>query len=218
MAVMRTALYSQPPSLTHGPLGAWTLRMAVTIVEATAVAASGVAAPRARSAPPPASAAPAAMAFRFPGRSPRFSKNWPVPSGPWPPNQPKSFCVPWPTNRPPTTPRRASLAMSMPSRVPGDARRRTLMPDSAPVGRRVIITIAAAFLAVIAASIATKAGDDDKVKSYGTFTECSSFGTPVVTDDPRGDQRTTKGDKVESSPQGDLVRLRLAKSPKGDRL
>jgi hypothetical protein len=92
------------------------------------------------------------------------------------------------------------------------------MPDSAPVGRRVIITIAAAFLAVIAASIATKAGDDDKVKSYGTFTECSSFGTPVVTDDPRGDQRTTKGDKVESSPQGDLVRLRLAKSPKGDRL
>jgi len=92
------------------------------------------------------------------------------------------------------------------------------MPDSAPVGRRVIITIAAAFLAVIAASIATKAGDDDKVKSYGTFTDCSSFGTSVVTNDPRGDQRTTKGSKVESSPQGDLIRLRLAKDAKGDRL
>jgi len=92
------------------------------------------------------------------------------------------------------------------------------MPDSAPVGRRVIITIAAAFLAVIAASIATKAGDDDKVKSYGTFTDCSSLATPVVTDDPRGDQRETKGGKVEASPQGDLVRLRLAKDAKGDRL
>lgn len=92
------------------------------------------------------------------------------------------------------------------------------MPDSAPVGRRVIITIAAAFLAVIAASIATKAGDDDKVKSYGTFTDCARFGTPVVTSDPQGDQRATKGSKLEGSPQGDLIRLRLAKSAKGDRL
>jgi hypothetical protein len=82
----------------------------------------------------------------------------------------------------------------------------------------VIITIVAAFLAVIAASIATKAGDDDKVKSYGTFTDCARFGEPVVTDDPRGDQRTTKGGKVESSPQGDLVRLRLVKDAKGGRL
>jgi hypothetical protein len=86
------------------------------------------------------------------------------------------------------------------------------------MGRRVIVTIIAAFLAVIAASIATKAGDDDQAKSYGTFTDCASFGTPVVTSDPRGDQRTTKGEKVERSPQGDLLRLRLAKDRSGKRL
>lgn len=80
-----------------------------------------------------------------------------------------------------------------------------------------IITIVAAFLAVIAASIATKAGDDDQVKSYGTFTDCARFGTPVVTNDPRGDQRTTKGG-TEASPQGDLIRLRLAKDASGKRL
>lgn len=86
------------------------------------------------------------------------------------------------------------------------------------MGRRVIITIAAAFLAVVAASIATKAGDDDRVKSYGTFTDCAKLGEPVVTNDPEGDQRTTKGGTVEKSPQGDLIRLRLAKDAKGDRL
>lgn len=86
------------------------------------------------------------------------------------------------------------------------------------MGRRVIITIVAAFLAVIAASIATKAGDDDQVKSYGTFTDCGRFGEAVVTNDPKGDQRTTKGGKVESSPQGDLIRLRLAKDRAGNRL
>lgn len=81
-----------------------------------------------------------------------------------------------------------------------------------------IITIVAAFLAVIAASIATKAGDDDQVKSYGTFTDCAQLGEPVVTNDPKGDQRTTKGGKVEASPQGDLIGLRLAKDDKGQRL
>jgi len=86
------------------------------------------------------------------------------------------------------------------------------------VRRRVIVTVLAAFAAVVAAAIATKAGDDNDVKSYGTFTDCASFGKPVVVDDPRGDQRTTKGEKVESSPQGDLVRLRLAKDGGGNRL
>jgi hypothetical protein len=86
------------------------------------------------------------------------------------------------------------------------------------VRRRFIVTILAAFAAVVAAAIATKAGDDKDVKSYGTFTDCSTFATPVVTNDPRGDQRTTKGEKVESSPQGDLIRLRLAKDRAGDRL
>jgi hypothetical protein len=90
--------------------------------------------------------------------------------------------------------------------------------DSAAVRRRVFITIAAAFLAVVAASIATKSGEDDAVKSYGTFTDCSSFAQPVVTNDPKGDQRTTKGETTAASPQGDLIALRLAKDPKGDRL
>lgn len=108
--------------------------------------------------------------------------------------------------------------MSMSFAVPGSARRRTPLPDSRPVGRRAIITIVAAVLAVIAASVATKAGDDDQVKSYGTFTDCATLGTPTVTDDPRGDQRTTKGGEVPASPQGDLIRLRLAKDAKGDRL
>lgn len=84
--------------------------------------------------------------------------------------------------------------------------------------RRLIVTILAAFVAVVAAAIATKAGDDPEVRSYGTFTDCSSFATPVVTDDPRGDQRTTKGERAEASPQGDLIRLRLAKDRSGSRL
>jgi hypothetical protein len=85
------------------------------------------------------------------------------------------------------------------------------------VRRRLIVTLLAAFAFVVAAAIAKRAGDDD-VKTYGTFTDCSAFGRPVVTDDPRGDQRTTKGEKAHASPQGDLLRLRLAKSAKGDRL
>ena len=60
-----------------------------------------MAAPRTSSAPPPASAAPAASAWRLPGRSPMPSKNWPVPSRPWPPNQPNNFWVPWPKKYPP---------------------------------------------------------------------------------------------------------------------
>lgn len=84
--------------------------------------------------------------------------------------------------------------------------------------RRLIVTLLAAFAVVVAAAVAKRAGDGDDVKRYGTFTDCATFATPVVTDDPRGDQRTTKGEKVEASPQGDLIRLRLAKSRAGDRL
>lgn len=85
--------------------------------------------------------------------------------------------------------------------------------------RRLIVTILAAFVVVVAGAIAKKASDDrDDAKSYGTFTDCATFATPVVTNDPRGDQRTTKGKKVEASPQGDLIRLRLAKDRSGGRL
>lgn len=84
--------------------------------------------------------------------------------------------------------------------------------------RRLIVTILAAFAIVAAGAIAKRASDGAGVKTYGTFTDCSSFATPVVTNDPRGDQRTTKGEKASASPQGDLLRLRLAKDAKGDRL
>jgi hypothetical protein len=86
------------------------------------------------------------------------------------------------------------------------------------VRRRLIVTVLAALAVVVVAAIATKAGDDEDGRSYGTFTDCSTFATPVVADDPRGDQRTTKGEKAGSSPQGDLVRLRLAKDRSGSRL
>ena len=77
-----TALYSQPPSLTHGPFSRWTVLTAVAIVPMSAADATGVRSPSASSAPPAVSAAPAAVAWRFPGRSPTLSKNWPVPSMP----------------------------------------------------------------------------------------------------------------------------------------
>ena len=44
-AAIRTALYSYPPSVTHGPLGWWTFSIATVIVPVTAAAPSGVAAP-----------------------------------------------------------------------------------------------------------------------------------------------------------------------------
>ena len=91
---MRTRLYSKPLSVTHGPLARWTVRIAVIIVPTIAAPASGVARPAASSTPPPASEAPAAIALRLPGFRPSWEKNWPVASGPWPPNQPKSFWAP----------------------------------------------------------------------------------------------------------------------------
>ena len=69
--------------------------MAVIIVPVIRPAATGVSAPAVSSAPPIASEAPAAVAWRLPGRRPSLrSKKPAVPSRPWPPNQPNSFCVP----------------------------------------------------------------------------------------------------------------------------
>ena len=116
---MTTALYSQPPLVTHGPLLPWTLRIAVTIVAVRPAPASGVSAPRVMSAPPTVSAVPAAVAWRVPGLSPSDSKNPAVPSRPWPPNQPNSFCVPWPTKRGPMTPRRTREPSLMGASVEG---------------------------------------------------------------------------------------------------
>ena len=72
-------------------------RIAFVITPVSMLTAAGVNSPSASSEPPPASAAPASKAFSRPGRSPICSKCWPVPSGPAPPNQPASFCIPWPT-------------------------------------------------------------------------------------------------------------------------
>src|SRR4051794_41968394 len=85
-AAISTPLYSQPPSVLHGPLGACTWRIAVTIVPVIAAPASGVRKPAASSAPPPASAAPAATAFRRPGLGPREPEDPAVPSSPGPPD------------------------------------------------------------------------------------------------------------------------------------
>ena len=49
---MRTALYSQPPSVAHGPFGAWTVAIAAVITATSTAAATGVATPIASSAPP----------------------------------------------------------------------------------------------------------------------------------------------------------------------
>ena len=54
-AAISTALYSQPPSVFHGPFSACTWWIAEVITLCSAVPASGVATPAASSAPPPAS-------------------------------------------------------------------------------------------------------------------------------------------------------------------
>ena len=54
----------------HGPFLRCTRLIAVSIVEVSTAAASGVASPSAMPAPPPASATPAAIALRSPGRIP----------------------------------------------------------------------------------------------------------------------------------------------------
>src|SRR4051794_6867412 len=87
--------------------------MAVIMVPVMSPEATGVSAPSVSSAPPMASAAPAAVAWRLPGLSPSVSKKPPVPSSPCPPNHPNSFCVPCPTNSGPMTKRSAVLPKSM---------------------------------------------------------------------------------------------------------
>jgi hypothetical protein len=72
----------------------------------------------------------------------------------------------------------------------------------------------AILLGTVACALAACGGADDR--SFGTFTDCATVGKPVVTSDPSGDQRRTNGTPDDSARQGDLVRLRVAKS--ADRL
>jgi hypothetical protein len=76
--------------------------------------------------------------------------------------------------------------------------------------RRAIVIL----LGLLACALTACGSDDDH--SFGEFTDCATIGKPVTTSDPAGDQRTTKGTPSDSAPQGDLVKLRVAKSP--DRL
>jgi hypothetical protein len=101
---------------------------------------------------------------------------------------------------------------SLRSPVPRGRAAPTPLEDSAAVRRA-----ATSILAAAAAALALAAcGDDAGHREFGTFTDCSTVGRPVVTNDPKGDQRRTNGTPDDSAPQGDLVRLRLARS--GDRL
>ncbi len=76
--------------------------IAVSIVEVSNDADSGVASPSAIPAPPVASANPAATALRLPGLIPMLSNMFAVASRPCPPNHPNSFCVPCPKKKLPT--------------------------------------------------------------------------------------------------------------------
>jgi hypothetical protein len=75
------------------------------------------------------------------------------------------------------------------------------------------IGILAGTTATIAAVLALAAcGQTDDTLNFGTFTDCAKIGRPVVTNDPSGDQRASKGVKATAEPKGDLLRLRVAKN------
>jgi hypothetical protein len=75
------------------------------------------------------------------------------------------------------------------------------------------IGILAGTTATITAVVAlTACGQTDDTRNFGTVTDCAKVGRPVVTNDPAGDQRASKGLKATVEPKGDLVRLRVAKS------
>jgi hypothetical protein len=76
------------------------------------------------------------------------------------------------------------------------------------------IGILAGTTATLAAVLAlTACGQTDDTLNFGTFSDCAKIGRPVATADPAGDQRTSKGVKASAEPKGDLLGLRLAKSP-----
>jgi hypothetical protein len=82
--------------------------------------------------------------------------------------------------------------------------------------RRPIGILAGTTATIVAGAILAGCGQSDATRNFGTFTDCEEIGRPVVTDDPAGDQRASKGVETTAEPKGDLLRLRLAKS--ADRL
>ena len=73
-----------------------------------------------------------------------------------------------------------------------------------------ILVSGAATAAAVVGLIAC--GQTDDTLNFGTFTDCAKTGRPVVTDDPVGDQRASKGVETTAEPKGDLLRLRVAKN------
>jgi len=74
------------------------------------------------------------------------------------------------------------------------------------------IGILAGTTATLATALALSAcGQTDDTLNFGSFTDCAKVGTPVVTNDPVGDQRTSAGVKASAEPKGDLLRLRVAR-------
>ncbi len=82
-----------------------------------------------------------------------------------------------------------------------------------PGVRRPIGILAGTAATLATAFVLSACGQTDDTLNFGSFTDCATVGRPVVTDDPSGDQRTSKGVKATAEPKGDLLRLRVAKSP-----
>ena len=71
-----------------------------------------------------------------------------------------------------------------------------------------------AILAALAAVLTLAAcGQTDDTLNFGSFSDCAKVGRPVQTADPAGDQRTSKAVEAGAEPKGDLLALRVAKSP-----
>jgi hypothetical protein len=79
------------------------------------------------------------------------------------------------------------------------------------VPRALVIVIACSAALLIVVGVTTLGRKDD-THNYGVFTDCARIGTPVVVNDPAGDQRRSEGATIKSAPHGDLMRLRIAKS------
>jgi hypothetical protein len=79
--------------------------------------------------------------------------------------------------------------------------------------RRPIGILAGSTATLAAVLLLTACGQTDDTLNFGTFSDCAKVGRPVQTADPAGDQRTSKGVKASAEPKGDLLGLRVAKSP-----
>lgn len=106
-------LYSYPFAVDHKPFSACTFIIAISIVPATIIAATGVKNPAPSNIPPISSANPAKSTLVTLGFMPINSNQPPVPFNPYPQNQSNSFCAPCPINKIPIT----NLMMNKPKSI-----------------------------------------------------------------------------------------------------